>query len=243
MRYIFFSLCLLANLWSFSQINPANKSIALMELSDWVTKKISINEVTKTLGTPIQEAVTPYETNCQYNYDGDIYTARFDKDGKLSSITFLDQVPVSVVNLSYEKVKEAKTVNNKQAVLASFGKPHRLEVMGSEEVWYYIIADKEGHKGLVVDFDLANAGRINRYSYDEEVQRETALTSSITTAFHVGASTSSEVEALLGKPSKLMMDSDGEERWFYHSQNSTLGVIFNKQSKLSDFYFQRNNTN
>lgn len=240
MRPIFFALCLLGNLWSFSQSTPPNKPIALSELGDWVTKKISLDEVANVLGTSTQETVTPNETIWQYKFGGDIYTLHFDKDRKLSSVIFFDQVPVSVANLSYEKVKRAKTVNTKQEVIAAFGQPHQLAAKGSEEAWYYLIADKNGHKGLVIDFDLANASQIKRYSYNEEAKRETALPASITTSFHVGASTISEVEALLGKPSKLTMESEGEEQWFYHSQNSTLAVNFDKQSKLRDFSFERN---
>jgi outer membrane protein assembly factor BamE (lipoprotein component of BamABCDE complex) len=184
--------------------------------------------------------MTPNETIHQYRYDDDIYTLHFDKGRKLFGVIFLDKALVSVANLSYERVKGAKMINNKQEVIAAFGEPHQLAAMGSEEVWHYIIADKDGHKGLVIYFDLANAGHIKRYSYSEEVKRETALSSGITTALHVGASTINEVEALLGKPSKLTMESEGDEQWFYHSQNSTLAVIFDKQSKLSDFSFQRN---
>lgn len=236
MKHILFSFCLLSYLWSFSQTTPVDNPISITKLGDWVTQKVSGDDVAKALGTSTLETITPNETIWQYKFNRDVCTLYFDKDRKLTRVTFINQVPVAVNNLSYEKIKAAKTASSKKEIMATFGRPSQLSATGMEEVWYYSTAEKT----LLFYFDLANADHIKRYSYSEDSRRETALTSSVPTAFHVGETTISEVEGLLGKPSKLTLESEGQEQWFYQSQRSTLLVMFDKQSKLRDFSFQRN---
>lgn len=239
MRQTFFlSIALLISACVFGQGNPTNKTLDLNVIGSLVANKATVHEVTDKFGQATEELVRPDHTLLQYKLDDNLYLLKFDKERKLYDFVFVNQSKKQP-ELSYSDIKQARNFATKAEIKSKLGQPTQVTANDKNEVWYYTVEENTAaQKTLIVRFDLSAPSVVKSYNYYADSDDAAAFSSEVINSFIKGATSSTDIENKLGKPSKIILDSESEN-WYYTSKNTTLIVYFDKQSRVNDFLYQR----
>jgi outer membrane protein assembly factor BamE (lipoprotein component of BamABCDE complex) len=242
MKKIILSLLSFASLYAFGQNKSTAKTVDLNTVGSLVANKATVQEVTDKFGEATQELVRPESALLEYQLNGSVYLFKFDEKKKLYDFIFDNQGQI-LTDLSYADIKQARNSKTKSEIQNRFAQPSHIIINDENETWYYTVGEEtSSQKTLIICFELASPTIVKSYNYYADFDNSKAFSSDVINSFIKGSSSSADIENKLGKPSKIILNSERED-WYYTSKSSTLIVYFDKQSKLNDFLYSRDSSN
>ena len=208
------------------EINPSLISKLVIGLSKPEDVKVLYGNPKETVLTLEYEFIT-YETR------NASFFAYFGSDKKLTQYLYVENNPVSQLELSEIAIRKTRNINSKEAIREFLGSPNEILLNNIDEAWYY----KKGDNILSLRFNKDQS--ISQFTYIEYNNVSTLMAADKTNFFNKETTTSEDVKKSFGLPSIKRIERDSET-WTYTSTGSSLIIHFTKDLKLSDFVFNEN---
>jgi hypothetical protein len=208
------------------EINPSLISKLVIGLSKPEDVKVLYGNPKETVLTLEYEFIT-YETR------NAAFFAYFGSDKKLTQYLYVENNPVSPLELSDIAIRKTRNINSKEAIRELLGSPNEIILNNIDEAWYY----KKGDNILSLRFNKDQS--ISQFTYIEYNKASTLMAANKTNFFNKETTTSEDVKKSFGLPSIKLIERDSET-WTYTSTGSSLIIHFTKDLKLSDFVFNEN---
>jgi hypothetical protein len=208
------------------EINPSLISKLVIGLSKPEDVKVLYGNPIKTVLTLEYEFIT-YETR------NASFFAYFGSDKKLTQYLYVENNPVSQLELSDIAIRKTRNINSKEGIREILGVPNEIFIDHNDESWNY----KKGDNIFSLRFNKDQS--ISQFTYLEYNKVSTLMVADKTNLFNKETTTAEDVKKSFGLPSIKRIERDSET-WTYASPGSTLIIQFTKDLKLSDFVFNEN---
>ena len=208
------------------EINPSLISKLVIGLSKPEDVKVLYGNPKETVLTLEYEFIT-YETR------NASFFAYFGSDKKLTQYLYVENNPVSQLELSDIAIRKTRNVNSKEGIREILGIPNKIFIDHIDEAWYY----EKGDNSFSLRFNKDQS--ISQFTYMEYNKVSTLMAADKTNLFNKETTTSEDVKKSFGLPSIKLIERDSET-WTYTSTGSSLIIHFTKDLKLSDFVFNEN---
>ncbi len=230
-------ILLLTSALLFGQPN-IKKEIDL-NIAESLINKATPGQVKATFGEASDEVISPTHALLLYRVGSKEYLFKFNEDKKLNAFVFDNKAENAASQLSYTDVKEARTFTKKGDISKKLGQPTQVTIDNNNEVWYYKFGyEPAAEKVLIVNYDISTPSIVKSYNYYADAHTSFAVSSDILSSFTKGVSSLKEIEKKLGQPTKVIMSRQSED-WYYTSSTTTLIVYFDKESRLSNYLFEK----